>query len=157
MKKFLSLIALSFTLTGCAEMGTALNAVIDAIPSYPVVQNNGDNDDMMSGEFAKIYANQSKQWCHYPADCKKKKLGFDHYIYFEGYLTSAYTREAVGHVGNNVARAAWKAALCQEAQLKSGWKAGCAFSSLANEVERLEQKRYNRYGAQYNKIFTSDI
>lgn len=157
MKKFLSLIALSFTLTGCAEMGTALNAVIDAIPFYPVVQNNGDNDDMMSGEFAKIYANQSKQWCHYPADCKKKKLGFDHYIYFEGYLTSAYTREAVGHVGNNVARAAWKAALCQEAQLKSGWKAGCGFNTLVKEVERLEEKRRDIYGFQYGKIFTKDI
>lgn len=157
MKKFLSLIALSLTLTGCAELGTAINAALDVIPSSPAVQNNGDDVDMMSDEFAKIYNNQSKEWCHYPADCKKKKLGFDHYIYFEGYLTNPYSRESVGHVGNNVARAAWKAEICREAQLKTGWKAGCAFSGLVNNVELLEQKRYNRYGAQYNKIFTKDI
>ena len=64
MKKFLSLIALSFTLTGCAELGTAINAALDAIPSSPVVQNNGDDVDMMSDKFAKIYNNQSKEWCH---------------------------------------------------------------------------------------------
>lgn len=157
MKKFLSVIALSLSLTGCAELGTALNAALDAIPSVPAEQNNGDDVDMMSDEFAKIYNNQSKQWCHYPDDCKKKKLGFDHYIYFEGYLTSAYSRESVGHVGNNLARAAWKAAVCQESQLKSHWKSGCPFNSLVKEVERLEQKRYDRYGPLYNKIITKDI
>lgn len=152
MKKFLSLIALSLTLTGCAELGTAINAALDVIPSSPVVQNNGDDVDMMSDEFAKIYNNQSKQWCHYPADCKKKKLGFDRYIYFEGYLTSAYTREAVGHIGNNLARAAWKASMCQEFK-----KPGCEYIKNLREVERLEEKRRDIYGFQYGKIFTKDI
>lgn len=55
---------MSFTLTGCAELGTAINAALDAIPSSPVVQNNGDDVDMMSDKFAKIYNNQSKEWCH---------------------------------------------------------------------------------------------
>ena len=157
MKKFLSVFVLSLSLTGCAELGTAINAALDVIPSPSVEQDKGDDVDMMSDEFAKIYNNQSKQWCHYPADCKKKKLGFDHYIYFEGYLTNPYSRESVGHVGNNLARAAWKAAVCQESQLKSHWKSGCSFNSLVKEVERLEQKRYDRYGPLYNKIITKDI
>ncbi len=157
MKKFLSLIALSLSLTGCAEVGTVLNAVIDAIPTAPVTQNNGDDVDMMSDEFAKIYHNESKQWCNSPRDCKKKGLGFDRYVYFEGYLTNKYSRESVGHVGNNLARAAWKAAVCQESNYKSNWKSGCGYNSLIKEVERLEEKRYDRYGPQYNKIFTKDI
>lgn len=152
MKKFLSLIALSFTLTGCAELGTAINAALDAIPSSPVVQNNGDDDDMMSDEFAKIYHNRSKQWCNSPYDCKKKGLGFDHYIYFEGYLTNAYTRTPVGHVGNNLARFAWKASMCQQFK-----KPGCEYIKNLREVERLEEKRRDIYGVQYNKIFTKDI
>lgn len=157
MNKFLSLIVISLSLTGCAELGTALNAALDAIPSAPVTQNNGDNDDMMSDEFDEVYHNRSKQWCNSPRDCKKKGLGFDRYVYFEGYLTNAYTRTPVGHVGNNLARAAWKASVCQESNWKTNWKSGCDYNTLVKEVERLEEKRHDRYGIQYYKIFTKDI
>ena len=109
IKSIILAAVLATTMTGCAELNTALSVLAQQGEIY----RNGTSSNSL---FRSIHFGENKKYCKEYYFCQQEGKGFENFAYrvSEGADFGNDQQANSYHIGNNVAKLAWLAQKCYE-------------------------------------------
>lgn len=147
IKSIIMAAVLATTMTGCAELNTALSVLAQQGEIY----RNGTSSNSL---FRSLYLVDNKEYCQQYYFCQKEGKGFENFAYrVEGDVIEGTAGNYTSfHIGNNIAKLGWLAQKCYEDTLDHRFCDRKYYGKIDEIMKKAGGKN------QYNgKVITTDI
>lgn len=147
IKSIILSFVLATTMTGCAELNTALSVLAQQGEIY----RNGTSSSSL---FDSLYHVENKEYCQQYYFCQKQGKGFENFAYREegGLIDGESQKSTSFHIGNNIAKLGWLAQKCYEETPNHQY----CDRKYYGKIEEIFKKAGGKY--QYDgKVITTDI